>query len=146
MPSEKQANRVTHRARISAPALVMLVVLLILPSVALSRLSGWIDWRILVGVPLALSVVSYFLYRRDKHRAEAGAWRIPESTLHLADLLGGWPGAFLAQRLYRHKISKRSFQFFFWLVVLSHQCLAADFLLDWRFTKQAMHFLKSQLG
>jgi len=134
------------RDGVSATSLCILILLLILPSVAISRLSDWLDWRVLIGLPFALSAFSFFVYRSDKRRAETGRWRIPESTLHLADLIGGWPGAFLAQRVFRHKISKRSFQCIFWLVVLSHQYLAADFLLDWRFTKQVIHFLKSQIG
>jgi len=41
--------------------------------------------------------------------------------LHLLELLGGWPGAFLAQRRLRHKCSKRRYQFVFWLIVLAYQ-------------------------
>ncbi len=135
-----------NRSGVNAASLIMLIILLIVPSIAISRLSGWIDWRMLIGVPIALSLFSFFSYRSDKRRAEAGAWRIPESTLHLADLLGGWPGAFLAQRIFWHKISKGSFQFFFWLIVLIHQFIAVDFLLDWRFTQHATSLLKSLLG
>jgi uncharacterized membrane protein YsdA (DUF1294 family) len=45
-------------------------------------------------------------------------------------LLGGWPGAFLAQRRLRHKCSKGSYQFVFWGIVLLYQLAAADVLLD----------------
>jgi len=37
--------------------------------------------------------------------------------LHLLSLLGGWPGALIGQGLFRHKTSKQSFQFMFWLTV-----------------------------
>jgi uncharacterized membrane protein YsdA (DUF1294 family) len=66
------------------------------------------------------SLLSIGMYANDKSRAERGAWRTPESTLHLVDLLGGWPGGILAQRLFRHKNRKLSFQCVFWLCVLAH--------------------------
>lgn len=145
LPVDRSA-RGKRRDGVSATAFGMLIVLLVVPSIALSRLAALMDWRVLVGVPFALSVFSFFLYRSDKRRAEAGEWRIPESTLHLADLIGGWPGAFLAQRIFRHKIAKGSFQFVFWIVVLVHEFLAVDFLLGWRFTQHVIRFIKSLIG
>ena len=103
---------------VTVPAYVMLCLLLVIPAWALSRLAPRIDWRVLVGAPVALSMFTFLAYRSDKRRAEAGEWRISESTLHIAELVGGWPGAFLAQRKFRHKISKTSYQFAFWTVVL----------------------------
>ena len=123
--------------------MVALLLLLVIPVAALSRLSSWIDWRVLAGVPVALSLCVYFSYRGDKRRAEIGAWRISESTLHLAELAGGWPGAFLAQRKFRHKISKTSYQVVFWLIILAHQCIALDFLLGGRLAKSLMHLAKT---
>lgn len=40
----------------------------------------------------------------------AGAWRTREGTLHLLAMVGGWPGAMLAQRRLRHKTRKGTFQ------------------------------------
>jgi uncharacterized membrane protein YsdA (DUF1294 family) len=136
----QQANR-SVRGQLNASTIIVLCVLLAIPSYALSRLTVYLDWRILVGVPLASSVVAFFVYRSDKRSAQAGEWRVPEATLHLIALIGGWPGAFLAQRTFRHKTSKLSFQFIFWIVVLLHQFAAVDSLLDWRFTKDAIHAL-----
>lgn len=68
----------------------------------------------------ALCAISYLAYARDKSAALNGRGRTPENTLHLLDLLGGWPGGLLAQRRLRHKSSKRSFQVVFWLTVLAH--------------------------
>ena len=124
--------------------LSVLFVLLIPPTIALSRLADYIDWRMLIGGPLILSIFSFFAYRSDKKRAVAGEWRIPESTLHMADLIGGWPGGFLAQRIFRHKISKGSFQFVFWIVVTIHEYLAVDSLLGWRLTHNAILIIKTQ--
>lgn len=64
------------------------------------------------------SLVSWMLYSLDKAAAQAGASRVPESTLHLVDLLGGWPGALVAQQQFRHKTAKASFQAVFVCSVL----------------------------
>lgn len=120
-----------------------LVVLLVAPVIALSRLAPAIDWRILAGVPVAVSFFTWLAYWSDKRRAEAGEWRIPEATLHLGELLGGWPGAFLAQRQFRHKTAKVSYQIVFWLTVLVHQFVAVDFLLGWKLTKGLVQLFKS---
>src|SRR3546814_5712656 len=60
---------------------------------------------------VGLSFLSYLMYWLDKEADQGGARRIPESTLHLVDLLGGWPGALIAQQQFRHKTVKASFQF-----------------------------------
>lgn len=59
---------------------------------------------------LAASAASVVLYAMDKSAARRGRWRTAESTLHLLSVIGGWPGALIAQRLFRHKSSKPSFQ------------------------------------
>ena len=41
---------------------------------------------------------------------------------------GGWAAAYLAQRLFRHKTAKGSYQLVFWMIVLAHQAVAADYL------------------
>jgi uncharacterized membrane protein YsdA (DUF1294 family) len=82
--------------------------------------------------------VTYLLYRHDKKRAESGGWRTPESTLHSAELLGGWPVAFVAQRTLRHKISKVSYQIVFWLIVTLHQIASFDFLQGWTYARKVL--------
>ena len=119
-----------------------LLLLLVVPAYALSRLSGSVDWRLLVGVPVVVSLFTFFAYRSDKRRAEAGEWRIPESMLHMAELAGGWPGAFLAQRMFRHKTVKISYQIQFWIIVLVYQMVALDSLVGWRYTKDVLRLIK----
>ncbi|WP_439509675.1 DUF1294 domain-containing protein [Marinimicrobium koreense] len=65
----------------------------------------------------ALSLASYALYAKDKTAAQTNRWRISERTLHTAALLGGWPGALIAQKRLRHKTKKASFRVVFWLTV-----------------------------
>ena len=71
-----------------------------------------------VFIYLGLSFVSYIVYALDKSAARRSAWRIPENTLHILALAGGWPGALLAQSVLRHKTIKRSFRIVFWLTVV----------------------------
>lgn len=66
---------------------------------------------------LTMSLITWFAYRIDKRAAQGDLRRIPERTLHLLELTGGWPGALMAQSLLRHKNRKRSYQFVFWIVV-----------------------------
>lgn len=75
---------------------------------------------VVLGVYLAMSGVTFAVYVRDKRAARMRRARTPESTLHLLELLGGWPGAFLAQRIIRHKNAKTRYQVVFGLVVAAH--------------------------
>lgn len=67
-----------------------------------------------------MSVVTFAFYAWDKSAARRGARRIPEATLHLLEFLGGWPGAWVGQRLLRHKNAKLSYQVVFWFIVILH--------------------------
>jgi len=72
----------------------------------------------LLYVYFGLSVITFFAYAIDKSKAKRGSWRTQESTLHLFSLLGGWPGAALAQQFLRHKSAKQEFRTAFWLTVI----------------------------
>ena len=65
------------------------------------------DWVALLY--LVLSILCFVVYAVDKSAAVAGRRRISENTLLGLGLLGGWPGAILAQQLLRHKLRKRQF-------------------------------------
>lgn len=81
-------------------------------------------------IPLAaygiVSVLAFFLYWSDKRKARADRWRTPENILHAVELAGGWPGALLAQQVFRHKTRKVSYQVLFWIIVLLHQVFWID--------------------
>jgi uncharacterized membrane protein YsdA (DUF1294 family) len=64
------------------------------------------------------SLIAFFLYFKDKRAANKGTWRTPENTLHLWSVLGGWVGAFWAQRLFRHKTKKQRFRIFWWFSIV----------------------------
>ncbi|WP_339488700.1 DUF1294 domain-containing protein [Pseudomonas sp. RL_5y_Pfl2_70] len=106
-----------------------LVVLLIVCALPLSgSLSMWL--RGISLVPLTayglVSVLAFFLYWADKRKARAAAWRTPENILHAVELAGGWPGALIAQQVFRHKTRKVSFQVLFWGIVALHQVFWID--------------------
>lgn len=89
---------------------------------------------------LIMSLITFGLYAHDKESAQQGKRRIPEKTLHLCELAGGWLGGFIAQQTLRHKSIKTSYQFEFWLIVAIHLV----FWLDWLFLGKII--IKSLLG
>jgi len=101
---------------------------------------GYLPVSILVaygGVSLAVFV----MYSFDKWAAQRGGQRIAEKTLHLFELCCGWPGALLAQQVFRHKTRKGSYQFVFWLAVLAN--LGA---LGWLLVAPEAMIWRQQLG
>ncbi|WJN57238.1 DUF1294 domain-containing protein [Pseudomonas sp. SO81] len=105
--------------------LLVLAVLCVLPLwgglVLLERGLVWV----LLAYPL-VSLFSFCQYWLDKQSAQKGRWRTPENSLHIAELLGGWPGALVAQQVFRHKTRKASFQLVFWAIVALHQAFWID--------------------
>lgn len=73
----------------------------------------WLLWAY-----LGLSLLTFLVYAMDKAAAQKGAWRTSEQTLHGLALLGGWPGALIAQQVLRHKSSKQAFRAVFWCTVV----------------------------
>lgn len=73
-----------------------------------------------VSVPLVLSVITFVAYALDKHAAQTGRRRTPESTLHLLELAGGWPGAWIAQQRLRHKSRKPAYRRAFRAMAMLH--------------------------
>lgn len=72
---------------------------------------------IVAGVYGVISVITFIVYAIDKSSAQNGRWRTKESTLHALSLLGGWPGAYFAQKKLRHKSSKEAFKRVYWITV-----------------------------
>lgn len=71
----------------------------------------------LLAFYITLSVVTFLVYAIDKSAAINNRGRTKENTLHILGLIGGWPGALIAQKTLRHKSSKHEFQIGFWLTV-----------------------------
>lgn len=64
----------------------------------------------LLGYVFFASVFAYVAMAIDKGRAERDEWRVPEGTLLLLALAGGWPGTKLAQWRLRHKTRSQPFR------------------------------------
>lgn len=67
---------------------------------------------------ILFSFITFIMYAVDKSAARKGNWRTKETSLHLLSLVGGWPGALLAQKLVRHKTRKQPFVTIFWITTL----------------------------
>jgi uncharacterized membrane protein YsdA (DUF1294 family)/cold shock CspA family protein len=118
---------------------LILALALVLPVLALFCLP--MPWWLGAGWFLVASWIADGLYVYDKQQAISKGWRVSEGSLHLAEFLGGWPGAFLAQRRLRHKCSKPSYQAYFWMIVLLYQIAAVDVMLDQRLSRAVLGFL-----
>jgi len=82
----------------------------------------WVLW-----LYLGMSAICFAGYGVDKRAAVSGSWRIPESSLLLPGLLGGWPGAILGQQIFRHKTKKSAFRVQFWSSVVLNVILFVVF-------------------
>ncbi|MBU1054063.1 MAG: cold shock and DUF1294 domain-containing protein [Proteobacteria bacterium] len=106
----------------------------------LASLIGWLSF-VVIGYYIVASTIAFFAYAVDKSAAQNNRWRTKESTLHFLSMLGGWPGAFLAQTKLRHKSKKEKFRTEFWITVVLNCCL-----LGWFLTKSGSDFIKSIIG
>lgn len=67
---------------------------------------------IAVGTDKLIAVLN-----RKQH---SGIPRIPEQYLHMFEWLCGWPGSFVAQRIFRHKTAKLLYQLQYAAIVIFH--------------------------
>ncbi len=145
-PCAKKAVHVNDGGRFTSEAIFLLAFLLGAPICALVKLSSVISPAYLAVYALAISTSTYFTYAWDKNRARKKGQREPEQVLHLLEFLGGWPGAFIAQRHLRHKCSKVNYQIVFWLIIAVHQSVAVDYLRNWSVALRVMHAFKQFLS
>jgi uncharacterized membrane protein YsdA (DUF1294 family)/cold shock CspA family protein len=117
----RERRRAARAARAEATAPWTLPRVLVLPGFAavyvlvssLWPVSHWVAAAYVVA-----SIAAFVAYAIDKSAARHGRWRTPETTLHGFGIACGWPGALLAQQLFRHKSSKPSFVATFWATVV----------------------------
>jgi len=108
--------------------------LLAIPLFLIVYLGVTIAWRApgwLALVYLAASAVCFVVYVADKSAARAGRWRVSERVLLGLGLVGGWPGALVAQQVVRHKSRKTAFQVAFWISVLLNLALLVALTAPW---------------
>lgn len=102
--------------RKSAVADYVMVVVFVAGYLAVNALWPVPLW--VAGLYLGASIVSFVVYAVDKSAATNGRWRVSENTLLLLGVIGGWPGAIVAQQTLRHKTNKASFRTAFWVTVV----------------------------
>ncbi|WHS57831.1 DUF1294 domain-containing protein [Pseudomonas sp. G2-4] len=119
----RNANGAVQNLRLKLIVFALLCALPLFGSILLGVRA--VSWVPMTAYGL-VSLVAFLLYWSDKRKARADVWRIPENVLHAVALAGGWPGALLAQQLFRHKTRKVSFQVVFWFIVLLHQVFWID--------------------
>ncbi|PMG48167.1 hypothetical protein BCU90_09660 [Vibrio lentus] len=94
-------------------AITYLVLVLVAVSVLFADSSkALLVWYLVIGI------VTFFVYAKDKRAAINGNWRVPEKTLHIFSVAGGWLGALIAQDKLRHKTQKQPFRAIYWLTVV----------------------------
>jgi len=138
-----KARHVNDGGKITALTWLSLILLMALPTLAMGHFM-FINKRPLLFLffyVAAINLITYLSYKSDKDKARSKQWRTAESSLHILEFIGGWPAALLAQRQFRHKCSKVSFQITYWLIVLFYIGLAIDYLLDWAMLKTLLMLL-----
>ncbi|WP_049022930.1 DUF1294 domain-containing protein [Enterobacter ludwigii] len=79
---------------------------------------------------LLINVLTLATYGADKMAARRAMRRVPEATLLVFGLIGGWPGAIIGQQLFRHKTQKQSFKTYFIVsVIVSISAMVAVYQL-----------------
>jgi len=91
----------------------------------------------LIFLYVGASAITFLVYASDKSKAKRKVWRTPESSLHMLALIGGWPGAAIAQQVLRHKSQKKEFRRIFWLTVFVNLAV-----LVWLFTPKGQTVLQ----
>jgi len=81
---------------------------------------------------LLLSLTAAVAVAYDKRQARLNRWRVRENTLHLLELLGGWPGSLIARQVLRHKTRDARYRVKAGAIVLLHVVLWCVVL--WRLT------------
>ncbi|TWX66266.1 DUF1294 domain-containing protein [Colwellia demingiae] len=109
--------------------------LIFITFVAVAFFLGYLPQKILL-IYIGVSIITFLAYAFDKSKAQRGEWRTQESTLHLLALIGGWPGAAIAQQILRHKSKKKEFRIAFWFTVFVNTAT-----LGWLMTTQGKPFL-----
>ncbi|RUO49640.1 DUF1294 domain-containing protein [Pseudidiomarina donghaiensis] len=90
-----------------------------------------------------VSVIAYVFYALDKKAALNNKRRTPEDWLQFLALMGGWPGALIAQQQFRHKTRKTSFRVVFYLAVLINIATITFYILE---KDTIIQWIKSTLG
>ncbi|WP_108879577.1 DUF1294 domain-containing protein [Anderseniella sp. Alg231-50] len=87
-----------------------------------------------------INLVTFALFAWDKVSAIKGSRRISEGTLLTLALVGGTPGAFIAQQRLRHKTRKQPFRSYLIMIAVLHAVLLVALAVP-----LTRHFMLEQL-
>lgn len=124
----ERVQLIDEREQSTGGALLLLFAIIFLICMAIAVFAGELPLWVL-GVYLLASICTLIAYKLDKMAAKYSHRRTPEKMLHLWAFIGGWPGAILGQKLFRHKSKKLSFQVTFWATITLN-CAALAWLLS----------------
>jgi uncharacterized membrane protein YsdA (DUF1294 family) len=79
----------------------------------------------ILGAIILINTWTFMMFGFDKLRAEAGSWRIRESTLLTFAFLGGSLGACAGRSFFRHKTRKQRFASSLNRIVIGHLLVIA---------------------
>ncbi len=113
------------------PKRFFFVIAVILIAVV-SGLLWWMRVNALYACLIGMSVIAFVFYGYDKRQAVRNRPRVPELVLHMLALLGGTPGAFLGQLVFRHKTKKLRLRIVFLAIVLFQAGLGFCYWRYWR--------------
>lgn len=77
---------------------------------------------------LLANLLTLIIYGADKMAARKAWRRVPESTLLVFGIVGGWPGAIVGQQLFRHKTQKQPFKTYFIISVILNVIALGEFI------------------
>ena len=73
---------------------------------------------LLVFQIISINITTFIAYWADKRAAKNKQWRVSERDLHTLEFLGGWLGAYIAQKTFKHKTSKKSYLKMFKVMII----------------------------
>src|SRR5262249_13872062 len=107
-PRKKQAPGKKRPTRAARAWVAIACSLLFLSLVAALVASGRVPWPLFMWYVI-ISAITYRIYVVDKHnliakeQGEPGIQLMANRRLHLLALIGGWPGAWIGQRIAQYK-------------------------------------------
>lgn len=82
-------------------------------------LHGATQWQWYVNWLIAVNIITFGLYAIDKALSKTNAARIPEATLHVLAVAGGFLGALIGMITRHHKSNFREHPSFLLVIILS---------------------------
>lgn len=122
------ASRRPDRQRRRGATPVVIGIVAWFGALVAATVAGRLAVPVLLALPL-YNLFVFFLYWHNRHARSRGATHIPEDALHVLAALGGWPGAWLAQRLLRYQPATAWFHRAFWIAVGVNVAWLAGWLL-----------------